>query len=156
MIDARSVSHNAGLGRQRETMQALLDELVAAAPDIGLCHHDPVPSNVISANGQLYLLDWEYATRAYLAMDYAVLSVDWGIADKTIIENTNIDPNVLDLAKLSTAISAISGKKYRPGSDPGTSLIFSEGECHPAYGPWKSSSSNTLLPGSFYAKSHSR
>jgi hypothetical protein len=45
------------------------------------------------------LLDWEYAARGIVAMDYAALAVDWKIADIEIVERTGIDPTQLDMAK---------------------------------------------------------
>jgi len=99
MIESRSGLHNPDLERQREPMQALVAEFIAAQPQTGLCHHDPVISNVVSADGQLYLLDWEYASRGFVAMDYATLAVDWGITDTEIVARTEIAPPVLDMAK---------------------------------------------------------
>ena len=80
-------------------MQELLDKFIASKPATGLCHHDPVVSNVISSDGRLYLLDWEYAAPGFIAMDYAALSIDWHIADAIIVERTGIDTTVLDIAK---------------------------------------------------------
>jgi thiamine kinase-like enzyme len=99
MIESGSGLHNSDLERQRGPMQALLDEFIASRPQTGLCHHDLVPSNVLSTDSRLYLLDWEYAARGFIGLDYATLSVDWGIADAVIIERTGIDPTVLDIAK---------------------------------------------------------
>lgn len=98
-IDSESGLHNPDLQWQRQTMQALVTEFIASKPATGLCHHDPVPSNVIPANNRLYLLDWEYAARGFVAMDYAALAVDWGIEDAVIVEHTGTDPTVLDMAK---------------------------------------------------------
>jgi thiamine kinase len=99
MIDARSVLHNTALERRRQPMQDLLAEFIASKPATGLCHHDPIVSNLISSDGQLYLLDWEYAAPGFIAMDYAALSVDWNIADAIIVERSGLDPKVLDMAK---------------------------------------------------------
>ena len=99
MIESGLVLHNPDLARQREPMQGLVAEFIAAQPQTGLCHHDPVISNVISADGRLYLLDWEYASRGFVAMDYAVLSVDWGIADAEIVRRTSLRPAELDMAR---------------------------------------------------------
>jgi aminoglycoside phosphotransferase (APT) family kinase protein len=99
MIESGLGLHNPDLERQREPMQALAAEFIASKPQTGLCHHDPVISNVVSADERLYLLDWEYASRGFVAMDYAVLSVDWGIADIEIVRRTSLDPAELDMAK---------------------------------------------------------
>jgi thiamine kinase-like enzyme len=99
LIESAPILHNLPLQRQRQPLQTLVAEFIASAPATGLCHHDPVMSNVIRDGDRLYLLDWEYATRGFIAMDYAVLSVDWDIADSVIIERTGIDPAVLDRAK---------------------------------------------------------
>ena len=99
MIESGSSLHNSDLERQRQSMRALLDEFIASRPQTGLCHHDPVRTNVISADGRLYLLDWEYAARGFIAMDYAVLSVDWGFDDTVIVEHARVDPAVLEMAK---------------------------------------------------------
>jgi thiamine kinase len=99
MIETRSVLHNADLRQQRRTTRELLEMLIASKPATALCHHDPLISNVISANNKLYLLDWEYAAGGFIAMDYAVLSVDWNIEDAVIIEHTGVSPIELDRAK---------------------------------------------------------
>ncbi len=99
MIQSGLGLHNLNLERQREPLEALVAEFIASEPRTGLCHHDPVPSNVISADERLYLLDWEYAARGFVSIDYAVMAVDWHIPDSKIIERTGIDPAELDMAK---------------------------------------------------------
>jgi thiamine kinase len=99
MIDAQPGLHNAALERRCQPMRDLLAEFITSKPATGLCHHDPIVSNLISSDGRLYLLDWEYAAPGFIAMDYAVLSVDWNIADTIIVERTGLDPKVLDMAK---------------------------------------------------------
>jgi thiamine kinase len=98
-IESSPVLHNTADQRQRKSMQALVTELVESNPQIGLCHHDPVVSNILSTERQLCLLDWEYATRGFVAMDYATLAVDWNIDDDIVVERTDIEPRQLNMAK---------------------------------------------------------
>jgi thiamine kinase-like enzyme len=67
--------------------------------DIGVCHHDPVRSNFVSRADRLYLLDWEYAARGFIAMDYAALSVEWKLDCGEILGRVPLEPAVLDKAK---------------------------------------------------------
>lgn len=43
----------------------------------GLCHHDPSVGNVIERQGQLYLLDWEYAGLGAVQFDNAAIRAEW-------------------------------------------------------------------------------
>lgn len=99
IIEAGQILHNAELRRRRSLIPPMLGDLIASNPETGLCHHDPAPPNVIASPDQFYLLDWEYATQGFVAMDYAALAVEWGIKTEVIIDRTGIDPTVLDMAK---------------------------------------------------------
>lgn len=99
MIESRTGIPNSDLKQHREPMEALVNVFIESEPRTGLCHHDPVASNVIQTGERLYMLDWEYATRGFVAMDYATLAIDWGIEDAVIMEHTDIDPTELHMAK---------------------------------------------------------
>ena len=90
---------NPVLKQQREPMQLMLEELINSGTKTALCHHDPVVANFVGNPDRLYLVDWEYAAHGLLIMDYAAFSVEWGIEDATIIEQTGIDAELLSKAK---------------------------------------------------------
>ena len=98
IIDAGRVVNDKALLAERRKMHALATELSAAA-DIGVCHHDPVKSNFVFCADRLYLLDWEYAARGFIAMDYAALSVEWELDAAEILSRVSLEPAVLDKAK---------------------------------------------------------
>jgi thiamine kinase-like enzyme len=100
LINAKNQPSNQALIEQREPMQSVLGSLMASNPPTGLCHHDPVIANFVGNTNRLYLIDWEYAARGILAMDFAALSVEWGIDDARIREHTGIEPGVLVMAKV--------------------------------------------------------
>lgn len=87
------------LTRQREPMQAVLETLFRNGSPMGLCHHDPVVANFVGNTKRLYLVDWEYAARGLLVMDYAALGIEWKIEDSVILDATGIDREELLLAK---------------------------------------------------------
>ena len=62
--------------RMRPLLQKFQDECRCHA----LCHHDPVPGNIIAGVNRLYLIDWEYAGMGCRAFDFAVLKCHWGSA----------------------------------------------------------------------------
>ena len=65
-----------GLGLERQRMLPLLQALQDTCQCQGLCHHDPLPANIIDAGGRLYMIDWEYAGRGCRGFDYAALSAE--------------------------------------------------------------------------------
>ena len=100
LIENKSKPVNPALKQQRKPMQVLLDELVNSDTETGLCHHDPVIANFVGNPVQMYLIDWEYAANGLPVMDYAALSVEWGIGDATILECTNFELELLLKAKM--------------------------------------------------------
>ena len=99
LIESRPYRENMPLLQQREPMRVLVEDFVVSATDIGLCHHDPVTSNVVRQDTRLYLLDWEYAARGPVAMDYAALSVEWHIDTAEIAKRVALEPALLETAK---------------------------------------------------------
>jgi len=99
LIESRPYRENVPLLQRREPMRELVEDFMASATDIGLCHHDPVTSNVVRKDTHLYLLDWEYAARGPVAMDYAALSVEWNIGSAEIVDRVALEPALLETAK---------------------------------------------------------
>jgi thiamine kinase-like enzyme len=85
--------------QRREPLQQLVEEFMASVTHIGLCHHDPARSNVVRRDNKLYLLDWEYAARGPVEMDFAALSVEWDIDTAEICNRTALEPVLLETAK---------------------------------------------------------
>jgi len=85
--------------RQREVMQQLLCSLLETEPQRGLCHHDLVKANFVGYPKRLYLIDWEYAARGLVVMDYAALSIEWGISDEVVLGYADIEAESLGMAK---------------------------------------------------------
>jgi thiamine kinase-like enzyme len=100
LIDAKNQLSNPALIEQRRPMESVLESLMASKPPTGLCHHDPVIANFVGSTKRLYLIDWEYAARGILAMDFAALSVEWGIDDEKIRSHAGIEPESLAIAKM--------------------------------------------------------
>ena len=98
IIETRQPQRNE-IWQQRAAVQALVTEFTAATSEVGLCHHDPTRSNFVGRNNQLYLLDWEYAAHGPVVMDFAALSIEWGIDDAEMIRRVALDPALLDTAK---------------------------------------------------------
>ena len=76
VLAAREAVMDPGLSLERRRMLPLLQEFQDACQCQGLCHHDPVPANIIDADGRLYMIDWEYAGRGCRGFDYAALSAE--------------------------------------------------------------------------------
>ena len=98
-IENKDQAINPGLIKQREPMRKVLDTLLVSGTPRGLCHHDPVVANFVGNTDRLYLIDWEYAARGLLVMDYAALASEWGIDDAVMIEQTGLEPELLVTAK---------------------------------------------------------
>jgi thiamine kinase len=98
-IESRPCRPDVLLVQQRQPMQALVRILQKTPGRIGLCHHDPAPANVIDSEDRLYLLDWEYATRGPVIMDFAALCVEWNIDAAEISERVDLDSELLDSAQ---------------------------------------------------------
>jgi thiamine kinase len=99
LIESKKKPVNSALKQQRKAMQILLKQLINSNPETGLCHHDPVIANFVGNPKKMYLIDWEYAANGYLVMDYAALATEWAIEDKTTLDQTQIDPDQLAIAK---------------------------------------------------------
>ncbi len=98
-IENKNQSLNPALLKQRRPMQEMLNTLVTSDTPTGLCHHDPVVANFVGNADRLYLIDWEYAARGLLVMDYAALGFEWGIDDAVVIERTGVELELLVMAK---------------------------------------------------------
>jgi thiamine kinase-like enzyme len=99
LIESRPHRENMRLLQRREPLQQLVEEFMASVTHIGLCHHDPARSNVVRRDNKLYLLDWEYAARGPVEMDFAALSVEWDIDTAKICNRTELEPVLLETAK---------------------------------------------------------
>lgn len=99
-IENKNQSLHPALLKQRRPMQEMLNTLVTSDTPTGLCHHDPVVANFVGNADRLYLIDWEYAARGLLLMDYAALSFEWGIDDALVIERTGVELELLLMAKV--------------------------------------------------------
>ncbi len=66
------------LAREHARMQPLLRRFQNGCSCQALCHHDPVPGNIIAAADRLYLIDWEYAGMGCRAFDFAVIASHLG------------------------------------------------------------------------------
>ena len=62
------------LSGARDRVLGILDETPARTC---ICHHDPIPANIVESAGKLFFLDWEYAAPGWSAFDYAAISVEW-------------------------------------------------------------------------------
>jgi len=99
LIEAKGVPADPVLSEQRKPMQDLLDSRHFKEAETGLCHHDPVMANFVGGPDRLYLIDWEYAAKGLLVMDYAALAIEWSIDEELVIERSGIDPELLIMAK---------------------------------------------------------
>lgn len=66
-------------------LRADIDSLAAQCA-ASVCHHDPVPGNVIFSDSRLYLIDWEYAGRGLPVVDWAALACEWQLPLAAISE----------------------------------------------------------------------
>jgi len=98
-IEAKGGPADITLLKQRKPMQALLESPHFRNAETGLCHHDPIMANFVGGPDRLYLIDWEYATKGLLVMDYAALAIEWGIEDKVVVTQSGVDPELLATAK---------------------------------------------------------
>jgi thiamine kinase-like enzyme len=99
IIERKSKLLNPLLNEQRKPMQEVLATLTNSGTAMGLCHHDLVIANFVGNADRLYLIDWEYAAHGLQVMDYAALSIEWGIDDAVVIERTGIELELLIMAK---------------------------------------------------------
>ncbi len=99
IIERKSNLLNPILNEQRKPMQEVLATLTNSGTAMGLCHHDLVIANFVGNADRLYLIDWEYAAHGLQVMDYAALSIEWGIDDAVVIERTGVELELLIMAK---------------------------------------------------------
>ena len=85
---------------RRQPMQEILEELIISDPNTGLCHHDPVIGNFVGNTSRLYLIDWEYAARGLVIMDFAALAVEWALDDAMVIQYTGVSSASLGKATM--------------------------------------------------------
>jgi len=60
-----------------------------------LCHRDLNPGNIIECEGELVVLDWEYAAKGWPPIDYATICVDWNLPLEIGSAAFELDPAVL-------------------------------------------------------------
>jgi thiamine kinase len=99
IIESKNRAPNPQLKAQRKPMQLMLEELLASGTEVGLCHHDPVIANFVGQPERLYLIDWEYAARGLVIMDYSALAAEWKIDDVKVVEQTGVQADLLNMAK---------------------------------------------------------
>jgi thiamine kinase len=99
IIENKGQLSNQALRDQRGPMQSMLESLIASNSPTGLCHHDPVVANFVGNTDRLYLIDWEYAARGVLVMDYATLGIEWGLDNKMVLAQTGLEPAMLTRAE---------------------------------------------------------
>jgi thiamine kinase len=99
IIEKRQQTAGTDLIKQQEPMNATLTSLINSNPQTGLCHHDPVTANFVGSPERLYLVDWEYAAKGLLAMDYAAFATEWKLDNEIILARTHISGESLAAAK---------------------------------------------------------
>ncbi|MFT4582372.1 MAG: thiamine kinase [Gammaproteobacteria bacterium] len=100
----RLVEMNCAVPDNIATMRDRVLEQQQSSPSLAarvtLCHRDITPANVIDYDGQLYLLDWEYAARGDPAFDYAAISNEWGLAIEVLLNSARTSRPALESADL--------------------------------------------------------
>jgi thiamine kinase-like enzyme len=99
LVEAKGGPADLTLLKQRKPMQDLLELLTSTGTKTGLCHHDPIVANFVGGSDRLYLVDWEYASKGLLVMDYAALAIEWSIDDELVIARSGVNPELLTKAK---------------------------------------------------------
>ncbi len=99
MIEMRPKLSTPALEDIRQPMYTVVGELFDSGAQMGLCHHDPVVANFVGCPECLYLIDWEYAAHGFVLLDYAALSIEWGVDDSVMVRKTGLDPELLALTK---------------------------------------------------------
>ncbi len=64
----------------------------------GLCHHDPMPANVVFQGARPWLLDWEYAACGWPVLDLAAIVVEWGRPAAEVSALGGVEPTLLAVA----------------------------------------------------------
>lgn len=69
---------------EHQVMLSKAAQLQSVSVERRLCHHDPLPANVLESRGRLYLLDWEYAGLGNPLFDFAAVSVEWQVSGEEL------------------------------------------------------------------------
>jgi len=125
ILEVKNSLSRPSLFEQKDHMESVLESLINSGTSTGLCHHDPVGSNFVGSPKKLYLIDWEYAARGLLVMDYAALGIEWGIDDDTVVAQTGIERELLVMAKILYGYicdlwEEQNGPRVKPGVTAGT------------------------------------
>jgi thiamine kinase-like enzyme len=99
IIENKDQLSNRTLLDQRGPVRSMLQSLIASTPSTGLCHHDPVVANFVGNTKKLYLVDWEYAARGLVVMDYAALGIEWGMDEEMVLAQTGLEAELLGRAE---------------------------------------------------------
>jgi thiamine kinase len=99
LIEALGEPVDPWLLKQKISMQNLLESPHFKDAETGLCHHDPIMANFVGSPDRLSLIDWEYAAKGRLVMDYAALAIEWSIDDELVIARSGVNPELLTMAK---------------------------------------------------------
>ena len=114
-IETHNKLQQTALIDQREPMREILETLINGGAEMGLCHHDPIPLNFVGDHDGLYLIDWEYAARGLLVMDYAAFALEWGIDDTSMQAHFDVTTELLEMAKtLYTYMCALWEEQKKP------------------------------------------
>lgn len=116
LIEAGGGATDLSLVKQRKPMQELLESLRSSGAQTALCHHDPTVANFVGSPDRLYLVDWEYAARGLVVMDYAALAVEWGIDDAVVLARAAVERELLAMAKRLYGYLCALWIEARPGS----------------------------------------
>ena len=79
------------------TCRALIRDLEASSLR-GLCHHDLNPGNMLLTPGGPVFIDWEYAARGCVLLDYAALVAEWQLPAERMCEVAALDCAALAIA----------------------------------------------------------
>ena len=95
LLDYRAHCLNYLIGNGRpHALPPELERSIAAvevSSPVGLCHHDPGPGNVVFTAGGPRLIDWEYAVRGRVMLDFAALVTDWQLSETVVADLARVD-----------------------------------------------------------------
>ena len=95
---AQGVAPSADLIRERDGLMNDRARFSGSVDTICLCHRDLNPNNLLVRGDDLYVLDWEYATRCWYLFDYACLATEWHLPINCVCEQLGIDTRTLEHA----------------------------------------------------------
>ncbi len=84
-------------GRLPESLSRQIAELEQECVR-GLCHHDPVPANIVFQGARPWLLDWEYAACGWPILDLAAVVIEWGRPAAEVGALGGVEPALLAAA----------------------------------------------------------